>query len=361
MQKVATAKPLRAKINDVAERAGVSIKTVSRVLNNEPNVRSQTRKKVKTAMAALNYVPDFSARSLAGQRSYMLALFYDSASPSYLSKFQTAVLGACRSQHYHLIVDRCENDNPAAGDLIAGIAAKTRLDGVILIPPLSDNLQIRVALEAARIGYVLVAPIDADCASLQVRMDDEQAAYEATQRLIEAGHKRIGHILGHPAHGASVARRSGFQRAMADARLDVRPDWLVQGDFTIASGKSAGRALLDCKPRPTAVFAANDDMAAGLASLAAAYSLNLPDDLSIIGFDNSEIAEIVSPPLSTVRQPITQMAEGAVEMLVKSAGSGKASKSSENETMPTIMSFDFEFISRASVAPFPEQEDPSDG
>lgn len=343
-----TRRPVRAKINDVAELAGVSIKTVSRVLNNEPNVRPATREKVKAAVKELAYVPDFSARSLAGQRSYMIALFYDTVSAAYLGAFQAGALEACRAFNYHLMVERSENDSDQAGQSIANIAAQIRLDGVILLPPLSDNSSIIRTLTDAGVPHLLIAPADVSSKALSVGVDDAQAAFEATRHLIELGHRRIGHIRGHPAHGKSRVRYRGFCRAMDMAGLEVDPALVADGLFTIASGIAAAKQILRQVPRPTAIFAGNDDMAAGAAMEAAEMKLKVPDDLSIFGFDDSQIAEVASPPLTTVRQPIFEMAKGAVEMLIAATR-----KQPEGHDLKggaeTYREYPFELVMRQSV------------
>lgn len=338
---------IRAKINDVAELAGVSIKTVSRVLNNEPNVRPATREKVISAVKELSYVPDFSARSLAGQRSYMIALFYDTISAAYLGAFQAGALDACRAFNYHLMVERGENDSEQAGQGIAGIAMQTRLDGVILLPPLSDNASVISALANAGVAHVLIAPETVSLHGLSVGMDDAQAAYEATSHLIGLGHRRIGHIKGHPAHGKSHVRYDGYCRAMEDAGLSVDKAWVADGFFTVASGSAAARAILAQTPRPTAIFSANDDMAAGVAIAATEMNLKVPGDLSIFGFDDSQIAEVASPPLTTIRQPIYEMARGAVDMLI--SASRKQPEGHEPSLSETYRQYPFEIVMRQSV------------
>lgn len=306
----------RPKIDDVAARAGVSIKTVSRVLNDEPNVRAETRARVKEAVAALNYQPDFSARSLAGRRSYMLGLLYDTVSEGYLNKLQRGILETCGELGYHLLVERCDNEDVDAGRRVSGIAARTRVDGFIVTPPLSDNADILAALDAARTPYVLVEPAYTSDATPWVDIDGVAAADMLTTRLIDLGHRRIAFIKGLESHGAALLRFDGFNAALSRAGVEVDPALVKQGDFTFATGLTIGRGLLALTERPTAVFAANDDMAAGVIAAASEVGLQVPTDLSVVGFDDSLAAEIVTPQLTTVRQPIEEMGRAAVAFLV---------------------------------------------
>lgn len=342
-------RPIRAKINDVAELAGVSTKTVSRVLNNEPNVRTETREKVRKAVAELNYVPDFSARSLAGQRSYMIALFYDTVTEGYLNKFQAGALAKCRDHNYHLLVERCDNDDPVAASLVADAAAQTRIDGVILIPPLSDNPAVLSALAEAGVPHVLIAPSDPRIDLPSVDMDDERAAFELVCTLVDLGHRRIGHIKGHPAHGVSALRYQGYARALKAGGLEVDADILGEGLFSIESGRLAALDMLAKPDRPTAIFAANDEMAVGTRIAAETLGLAVPEDVSIVGFDDAQIAAIVTPSLTTVRQPIRQMAEGAVDLVIEAARNRLA-----NDMEVPKRQYRFDIVRRASTAPPPD-------
>lgn len=337
-------RPTRPKIHDVAERAGVSTKTVSRVLNNEKYVREETREKVLAAVKALDYTPDFSARSLAGQKSYMLALFYGSVSEAYLAKFQAGVISQCAEHHYHLLVERMDNNRPSVGRKIADTAAQTRVDGVILIPPLSDNAEIKAALEESGVPYVLVAPTHKAADVRSVDTDNFEAARELVSHLISLGHKKIAVIKGHPAHSATPLRYAGYTAALEDAGLPIDPSLETEGDFQTISGIECAKALLASNSRPTAIFASNDDMAAGAARAAADLGLKVPEDISIVGFDDSLIASISAPPLTTVRQPIEEMARGAVDLLI-------GIPQNEEENAIQNRAYQFELVFRESSGP----------
>jgi len=340
----------RAKIDDVARLAGVSTKTVSRVLNNEPNVREATRLRVKEAAETLNYTPDFSARSLAGQKSYLIAMFYDTASQGYLSQFQAGALSQCGEYGYHLIVERCDLTSPQAGPRLANTAGRLRVDGVLLVPPLSSHSKVLEHLGQTNIPFVQVVPADKTSARHYVDMDDTRAAFQLTDYLINLGHRRIGHITGHPTHGASIQRYEGYKAALRAAGIEPDPALVTEGLFSIGSGEVGAKILLDSKNPPTAIFAANDDMAAGAIKYAREKGLDLPTDLSIVGFDDSEIASVIFPPLTTVRQPIDEMACGAVDLLIEAMKSG-----SEEGGQPQSRNFGFELIARGSTSSPPKK------
>lgn len=343
----------RAKIDDVARLAGVSTKTVSRVLNNEPNVRDATRARVKDAAETLNYTPDFSARSLAGQKSYLIAMFYDTASQGYLAGFQAGALAQCGEYGYHLIVERCQVNAPKAGKRVADVAARLRVDGVLLLPPLSNQIDVLSQLDLSGIPFVQIVPADASKAKHYVDMDDASAAFELTTYLLKQGHRRIAHIKGHPSHGASVQRFQGFCAALRAAGRKPDTALIVEGTFSIESGEAAAQQLLDNPDPPTAIFAANDDMAAGALKYARERGLGVPEDLSIVGFDDSEIASVVFPSLTTVRQPIDDMARGAVDLLIDAIKAD--SKAEDSDEASQSRHFSSELIERGSaIAPKPD-------
>lgn len=328
-------------IDDVAALAGVSIKTVSRVMNREPHVRPATRDRVLAAVAELNYRPNVSARALAGSRSYLLGLFFGDSGPSYNGLVEQGAMSACRDAGYYLVVERLQETGPALLQRLADFQTTIRSDGVILPPPLCDRAELLDALDASGAPYVRIAPTtDLDRAP-RVWMDDRQAAYEMTVRLQTLGHRDIGFITGPAGHFAAALRLEGFGQAMADAGLPVRPGRVQPGDFTFLSGQQSGERLLaDAADRPTAVFAGNDDMALGVMAVANRLRLDVPSDLTVAGFDDSPAAQVVWPQLTTVRQPVAEMARVATELLI---GAGK-----REEGPPPALRMDFELVVRQS-------------
>jgi LacI family transcriptional regulator len=336
---------LTVTIHDVADRAGVSIKTVSRVLNKEPNVRQETRDRVLAAAEALHYRPSVSARSLAGSRSYLIALFYDNPSPAYVSDVQRGAVARCREAGYHLIVEPIDSSAPDTADLVRATMSTLRPDGAILSPPVCDRPLVLDTLSEMRAPYVRIAPdTDLDRAPY-VWMDDRMAAYEMTSHLLQLGHRDIGFIIGHPEHGASHLRLEGFTKAMQDQGCVVRPERIAQGYFSFQSGFDCADVLLSGRTRPTAIFASNDDMAMGVLAVAHRDGLSVPGDLSVVGYDDTPAATTVAPKLTTVRQPIFAMAGMAADMLIAGGGKRTAPGRPVSHLLP------FEIILRDSTAP----------
>jgi LacI family transcriptional regulator len=226
----------------------------------------------------------------------------------------------------------------ASGQDVNALLSRLGVDGVILTPPLSDFMPLRHEMDKLGIRYVVVAPGETGDVSC-VRMDDVKAATEMVAYLIDQGHRDIGFIIGHPDHVASKKRREGFAAAMSQAGLKMNVERVVQGDFSFRSGVKAAETLLkDASNRPTAIFASNDDMAAGVLSVAGRLGIDVPTELSVCGFDNTAIAEIIWPKLTTVGQPIYQMGLKAAEMLLDR---------SINDD-PVSHTLDFEIIVRES-------------
>jgi LacI family transcriptional regulator len=345
-------------IYDVAARAGVSIKTVSRVMNKEPNVRPAMRDRVLEAAGDLGYSPNLSARSLAGSRSFVIAVFVDAAltidhwqserGADYLSRIQLGATLVCREAGYHLLIELIDNDGPNVRQDVAAFIAALKPDGVILTPPSSDNPGVLEILDKTATPYVRVGPERADGPGSRVHMDDVAAAREMTEHLAELGHKRIGFIVGEPRYGASQARRQGYLEAMKARGLSVVGDWVRQGDFTFQSGLEQAKALLALPDRPTAIFASNDDMALGCIAAIAEAGLMTPGDVSVAGFDDSPSSRFSRPQLTTVRQPVAEMSSVAAKLLIAQAKSNDPPERPVDELLP------FDLIHRASTAPPPK-------
>ena len=332
-------------IHDVAREAGVSIKTVSRVLNREPNVRPAMRARVEAVIARLNYRPNISARSLAGARSYLIGLMYDDPSPSYLSELQIGATRICQNTGYHLITEHVSVQAPGLRAQVEGLISAVRLDGVILSPPVSDSDEAMAALEAAHIRYVRIAPSNFPERASSVLIDDKTAAEEMTRALWRLGHRAIAFIKGPRSHPSSRQRLDGFLAALKELGGTARKEWILPGAFSAQSGFAAGDTLFRQAERPTAVFASNDDMAMGLMSAAHRWHVEIPQELSVAGFDDSPIAATLWPSLTTVRQPTRAMAEAAVQMLIEELRDPELAKA------PRRRLLDFEIVRRESTAP----------
>ncbi len=304
---------------EVAKSAGVSMKSVSRVVNREPNVTDKLRAKVQAAIERLGYVPDMAARSLAASRAFTIGILFDNPSPNYTMKVQAGAYQACRENNFHLLI---ENLNSAADDVGAqmrSILLNSRVDGFVLTPPITESVPVMDMLEARGIPFVRIAPVSFPGRSLALSIDDGAAAGEIARHLWDLGHRRFGLVNGPVEHGAAVTRRAGFLAALAE--LGASPNVVESnGGFAFEPGIEAGRDLLDRRRRPTAIFAMNDDSAAGVMSAAAQLGLRVPQDVAVVGFDDSWVAKSVWPYLTTIYQPITEMAHQATTLLIERNG-----------------------------------------
>ncbi len=303
-------------ITDVAKQADVSIKTVSRVMNQEPGVHPETREHVLKVVAALKYRPKLSARSLAGARSFLIVLLYYDPSAAFIGGVQQGATLRCREAGYHLVVESLHYDAPDLEQQVHRMVSTLQPDGMILTPPLCDNRQVLQALRESNTPCVMVSPARDIKGLPSVRMDDARAAEEITNLIISLGHERIAFIKGATDQAASALRYQGYLRAMKTHGVAVDNELVHQGEFTFSSGVEAAHHLLNRRVRPTAIFASNDDMALGVLAAAQRLGLTVPSELSIAGFDDSTASRRVWPPLTTVRQPVDEMARVAVEMLI---------------------------------------------
>jgi LacI family transcriptional regulator len=310
----------RRTIKDVSLAAGVSMKTVSRVLNKERYVSEETRLRVERAVADLNFTPSVAARILAGKRSYQIALIYDNHSPHYIHQIQLGVWARCTEEGVRLLAQPSDVASPRLTAEIGGLIDQTQVDGVILSSPVTDAEPVLAELERRNVPYVRISPGTEHSRSSSVSMDDVKAADDMTSHLIALGHKRIGFIIGHTNHAASDLRLYGYRRALDRAGLSFEPKYVVQGAFDFASGEAAGDILLDLQVPPTAIFASNDDMAAGVITVAHRRGLSMPSQLSVAGFDDTALASQLWPPLTTVRQPTRDLAYAAAALLFNHNG-----------------------------------------
>jgi LacI family transcriptional regulator len=331
----------RATIIDVAREAEVSIKTVSRVFNDAPNVTPKMRDKVMKVATALHYHPNVVAQGLVGRRSYLLGLFYENPSPNYVVELQQGALARLHGEKYRLVVLPVEQV-AAVADNILGLVRSTALDGIVLTPPASDHPVILERLTQARFPFVRIAPTHSPDLGPRTITDDVGAARLMTDYLISLGHRRIGTIKGDPSHPSNAARLLGFNHALAAAGLAVKPEHVAGGMFTFDSGFEAARAMLASPDRPSAIFAQNDDMAAGAIMAAHDLGLKVPGDVSIAGFDDSAIARIVWPRITTIHQPVFDMARDATDMLVAML---------EKQPYAPVVDHPFTLVPRQSTGP----------
>jgi LacI family transcriptional regulator len=306
----------KVRINDVAERAGVSIKTVSRVINREPNVRGNTRERVETAIAELKYPPNPFARSLAGSRAFVVGLLYDNPSSSYVIDIQRGTLRVCQREHYDLLIHPCDYQSSELPAEVGHLLGHSKVDGFLLTPPLSDHEPLLTALRASGARYVRVAPGDHAEISRSVFTNDRESCAEMTRYLVSLGHRSIAFIIGDPDHRAVAERYRGYKEGLKAAGLPLDQRLVKQGFNTFPSGVECGSELLRQKDRPTAVFASNDEMAVGVMRVAQQSGIRIPEDLSVVGFDDIPVAQQMFPALTTIRQPVEAMAMTATELLL---------------------------------------------
>ncbi|MEW4449443.1 LacI family DNA-binding transcriptional regulator [Qipengyuania sp. JC766] len=331
-------------IADVAQEARCSPMTVSRVINGEGNVREETREQVLEAVRKLNYSPNRAARSLAGGEQLRIGLLFDNPSASYLSEFLMGALDEASRRDIHLEVQSCDNvpDNAA----LVGKMSEGGISGFILPPPLCDDQSVLDLITGAGGIAVAVGPGRASGSHGAVMIDEYQAAYDMTKHIIGLGHTRIGFIIGNPEQVASGRRLNGYRAAMEDAGLEVAEDLLAQGQFTYRSGMVAAEKLLSADPHPTAIFASNDDMAAATVAMAHRRHLDVPSDITVCGFDDTDLASSIWPELTTIRQPIREMTAKAVQMI---ADLTRARRQSERLQAEHVM-FPYDLIKRNSEA-----------
>lgn len=307
----------KATIFDVAKLAGVSIKTVSRVVNNEPNVRSKTRQAVMNAVERLHYRPNAAARGLSGKRSYTIGLVYENPHEfSYVGAVLNGALAACEAEGYSLLLRPLTLPDSAVAVRVRQFAQQAAVDGILLPAPLGDIEEVMRVVHELKLPHATISPRCADEDAIKVYCEDEHASFELTEYLVQRGHRVIGFIKGHPDHDASAKRLSGYRRALKEHGIRFDSKLVRQGYFDFVSGRACAASLLDGDRTPSVIIASNDDMAAGVMVEAHERGVAIPEELAVVGFDDSPLASQMWPPLTTVRQPVAEMAESATRLLI---------------------------------------------
>lgn len=310
-----------ATIIDIARQAGVSPKTVSRVMNDEPYVKQSVREEVKAIARALNYHPNVMAQGLIARKSYLIGLTYERPSPSYVVELQLGALERLAGERYRLIVLPFAEPTRDPQGLISLLRTAT-LDGVVLSAPGADIEEVLDALDVMGMPYGRVGSCSFPGRGACATMDDVAAARAVAEHVLGLGHRSIGVIYGHRDHAASSLRRQGYAEAFAARGLDYLPVVEQPGDFTLESGVAAMQRIITGGIMPTAILAQNDDMAVGALIAAREAGISVPETLSIAGFDDSDVARLAWPTLTTVRQPVMDMARQATDgLLALMAGS----------------------------------------
>ena len=336
-----TAKPT---INDVARLAGVSKKTVSRVINRSPLLNDETRDRVETVIRQLGYVPNPQARALALRRNFLVGLIHDNPNAQMVLNVQQGILEALQGTDFEMVVRPVDRNSSMLLEDVRAFLERQRLFGVVLLPPISENDALAALCDEVGCRYVRMGSVQLDEAEHMVASNDREAVREATSFLIQQGHRLIGLIEGPDGFRSARERRLGFEDALRSAGIKLPRSLIAAGNYTFETGVTAASRLLDLSPRPTAIFASNDEMAAGVVYAARERGFSVPDDLSVIGFDDTPIAAHIWPPLTTVRWPMVSMARSAAWKLV---GEFVGSSGDQPAMLPSML------VKRGSVAPPP--------
>lgn len=334
----ATGKPT---INDVARAANVSKKTVSRVINKSPQLSEKTRAQVERAIAELGFVPNLQARAFALRRNFIIAVIHDNPNAQLLVNVQQGVLEGIANTEFGMMVQPVDRTSPTIAETIREFLERQRPYGVVLLPPISERGDLADICREAGCRFVRMGSVKLDSAEHSITSNDREAVREAVEYLIAKGHRRIGFIDGPPHFTSPRERRAGFMEAMEQADIAVDAALVKPGSYTFESGVNAGEELVTMPDPPTAVFACNDEMAIGCMIAARRNGLLIPEDISIVGFDDTPLSSHVWPSLTTVHWPIVDMARVAAKKLI---GSAKDAESAEWMLPATL-------VERGSVVP----------
>ncbi|WNH47056.1 LacI family DNA-binding transcriptional regulator [Stenotrophomonas aracearum] len=302
-------------IDEVAAHAGVSAMTVSRVINGHTGVREGNRERVLRSVQELDYRPNLAASALAAAQQTCIALIYTNPSSSYLRELLVGALRGSTRAAVQLLIASWDELGPRARREAARSLA-SRVAGVILPPPLCESKAIVDAFVNAGIAVVAIASGHFSGRISCVRIDDRHASRDIVEHLIAQGHRRIGYIAGDPNQTASAQRSQGYRDALVDAGIGYDEALVYAGHFTYRSGLEAAQQLLSLPCPPSAIFASNDDMASAVVSVAHRRGLQVPGDLSVVGFDDTSASTMVWPEVTTIHQPVAEMADAAIDILL---------------------------------------------
>ena len=336
-------------IKDVAKRSGVSLKTVSRVINRESSVRADTREKVERAIEALGYRPNPSARGLRSTHAYAIGLVYDNPNAHYVISMQEGVLSACRERGFGLQIHPCDSSAPNLAEELCSLVRRSRLAGLVLAPPMSEQDDLIATLKSEDITFVriIAAREDPKDGSPCVYVDDRDAAYAITEHLIQLGHTRIGFLWGEEHHRSSPERFQGYSDALKDYGIALNKKIVLPGSYAFDDGFRRARKLLASKEPPTAIFGSNDEIAAGVLAAARSAGLDVPWDLSIAGFEDNPFSKQAWPALTTARQSTADIGRHAALRLMDDL----QRKNNGNAEIPSNEGFSPELVVRGSTAP----------
>lgn len=339
-------------IKHVAAEAGVSVQTVSRVINNGPNVTVRARTLVTEAIAKLGYVPSLAARRLGGSRSYLILALNDMQPTiegwksrrgnDWIDQMLFGGMTKCSEHGYRMLFELVDSHSPELEKQVQTALSAICPDGVILTPPHSEDPRIITLLKRNGVPFVRLGS-KSDGPGFAIFMDDAAAARSATEHLLELGHRRIGFITGNPEYVASADRLAGYRQAMDEAGVRIDEDWVQEGDFTYDSGVAAMKALAALNPRVTAVIASSDEMALAVLRTSSADGIKVPEELSLVSFDDTPAVRLSVPAMTAIQQPIADMTAAAADLLIRHKNGGATGD--EKSVLP------FRLIARDSTAP----------
>jgi LacI family transcriptional regulator len=332
-------------IADVAAHAGVAPMTVSRVINGSFKVSEKARKAVQSAVIKLKYSPNVAARALAGTKQIRVGLLFSNPSAVFLSEFLMGSLEQARLSHVQLVVEKCDTDRQE--ERVVRELLASGVHGIILPPPLCESRRIYAVLSKAGAIAVAVGSASPRTGLLSVGIDDHSAAMAMTRHILSLGHSRVGFICGNPDQTASAERLAGYKAALTEEGIPIDKELIAHGLFTYRSGLEAATKLLKVRSRPTAIFASNDDMGAATIAVAHRQRLDVPKDLSVCGFDDTEFSRSIWPELTTIRQPIAEMARAAMLLLSRNI---MARREQRPEVLQNVR-LDFSLVRRDSDGP----------
>lgn len=301
-------------IDDVAAAAGVSIRTVSRVLNKSPKVNENTRKAIEAVIAQLNFRPSRGARALAMRKSLLIGLVHNDQNALVLDTIQRGIAGFATQSGYELVVHSCPAEEDGVIADVLAFVERSRVDGIVILPPVSGTPGLAEALSGIPVLAVALSSVPLTGFADVIVSEERKAGADVARYLLELGHRRLGVVNGPVGVASAQERRAGFIEAIeqvADATLIE-----AAGDYSFASGVVAAEQLLARNARPTAIFAANDIMAAGVLKVAARHRIAVPEELSIVGFDGSALTHMLNPALTSVQRPFGDMAATAAWKLI---------------------------------------------
>ncbi len=323
-------------INDVASLAGVSKKTVSRVINDSPSVNEDTRNGIKEIIRRVGYRPDPQARGLAFKRSFLVGLIYDNPNPQYIVNMQQGILDGLHGTGFELVVHPCERNGETFLDDARQFIELQKLYGVILTPSVSEDENLAEILRELGCAYIRIASIALDTERRMIVTNDRIGSKAAAHHLAELGHTRFALISGRRSFRSTHERRYGFEEGLAEFGLELAPSHVLQGDYTFESGLMRGAELLDLDPLPTAVFAENDEMAAGVLQALQVAGQNAPQIMSVVGYDDFEVATRIWPRLTTVHSPTREIGKLAAQRL-QEFGVEDNTSAGPNQTTPYLV------------------------